>query len=138
MSICLFVCLSVCVFVCLSVCLYQRISLTAEPIGFSLTVQLLIGPCKVYNYFLLKSKIIDWVIKFDSPLLKYPQRPLEAQPLVISKISLLQRCYVPEAFLAEKNVFLPPQSFIKQKDKVWPINYNKVTRTIICIYTTKL
>ena len=36
-----------CVFVCLSVCLYRMISLTAEPIGFSLTGQLLIGPGKV-------------------------------------------------------------------------------------------
>ena len=33
------------------VCLYQRISLTAEPIGFSLTRSLLIGAEKVYNYF---------------------------------------------------------------------------------------
>ena len=34
------------------VCLYQRISLTAELIGFSLTGQLLIGTVKVFNYFL--------------------------------------------------------------------------------------
>ena len=32
------------------VCLYQRISLTTEPIWFSLTGQLFIGPGKVYNY----------------------------------------------------------------------------------------
>ncbi len=36
---------------CLSVCLYQRISLTAEPIQFYFTRQLLIGPGMVYNYF---------------------------------------------------------------------------------------
>ena len=36
----------------LSICLYLRISLTAEPFGFSLTGQLPIGSGKVYNYFL--------------------------------------------------------------------------------------
>ena len=36
---------------CLFVCLYQRFSLTAEPIGFSLTGQLIIGTRKVNNYF---------------------------------------------------------------------------------------
>ena len=41
---CVFVCMSVSVFVCV----YQMISLTAEPIGFSLTGWLLIGPGKVY------------------------------------------------------------------------------------------
>ena len=34
-------------FVCLSVC---RISLTAEPIWFSFTVELIMGPEKVCNY----------------------------------------------------------------------------------------
>ena len=38
--------------VCLSVCLYRRISLTAEPIRFFFTGQLLKGPGKVYNYFM--------------------------------------------------------------------------------------
>ena len=52
-DVCLFVCLSVCLFVCLFVCLQRRISLTAEPIGFSFTGQLLIGPWQVYNYFLV-------------------------------------------------------------------------------------
>ena len=32
-------------------CVFVPISLTAEPIGFSLTGQFLIGPGKVYNYF---------------------------------------------------------------------------------------
>ena len=32
-------------------CLSRRISLTAEPILFSLTMKLLIGPGKVLNYF---------------------------------------------------------------------------------------
>ena len=36
---------------CLSVCLYRRISLTGEPIWFSFTGKLLIGPGKVFNYF---------------------------------------------------------------------------------------
>ena len=35
--VCMYVCLFVCLSVCLSVCLYQRISVTAEPIGFTLT-----------------------------------------------------------------------------------------------------
>ena len=37
--------------VCLFSCLFIRISLTAQPIGFSFTGYLLIGPGKVYNYF---------------------------------------------------------------------------------------
>ena len=37
--------------VCVFVCLYRRIWLTAEPIGFSLTGLLPIGPGKVYSYF---------------------------------------------------------------------------------------
>ena len=36
---------------CLYVCISQRISLTAEPIWFSFTIQLLIGLGMVYNYF---------------------------------------------------------------------------------------
>ena len=36
---------------CLSLCVYRRISLTTEPIWFSFTVLLLIGPGKVYSYF---------------------------------------------------------------------------------------
>ena len=47
---CLCVCMFVCMFVCVFVCLYRRISLTAEPIRFSFTGQLFIGPEKVYNY----------------------------------------------------------------------------------------
>ena len=35
----------------MSVCLYRRISINAEPIGFSLTGQLFIAPGKIYNYF---------------------------------------------------------------------------------------
>ena len=41
----------VCLFVCLSVCVVVPKDL-AELIGFFLTGQLLIGPGKVYNYFL--------------------------------------------------------------------------------------
>ena len=40
-----------CESISLSVCLYGRISLTAEPIGFSLTGKILICPGKVFNYF---------------------------------------------------------------------------------------
>ena len=35
----------------MSICVYRMISLTAEPIKVSFTVQLLIGPGKVYNLF---------------------------------------------------------------------------------------
>ena len=92
---------------CVSVCLYRMISLTAELIGFYLTGQLLIGPGKDYNYFgggyhhppkrnrpqkkintpqkklFSLTRMINWVIKFDSPLLKCPQRPLGAQLLIL-------------------------------------------------------
>ena len=47
------------------VCLYWSISLAAEPIGFSLTGQVLIGPGKVYNYF-EKS----WKIEFKKKYLR--------------------------------------------------------------------
>ena len=64
LCVCLCICLSVCLFEYLSVCLSEYLSmclsvcvsvclpvcLTAEPICFSFTMKLLIGPRMVYNY----------------------------------------------------------------------------------------
>ncbi len=55
----------------LSVCLYWRILLTAEPIWFSFSMKLLIGPGKVYNY-LRKIPPLSQEIK---PLEKSQPRP---------------------------------------------------------------
>ena len=92
----------VCLCICLCVCLYRRISPTTEPIGFSFTGQLFIGPRKVYNYFgggynhppkrnrpqkrityppppppkKKKTKLKKQVLELNSPFLKCPQRPL--------------------------------------------------------------
>ena len=88
--------------VCLSICLYQRISLTAEPIAFSLTGQLLICLRKVYNYFgggyhqdpkrnhkkLKKKPRLErniennYIFEIKNKHLKCHQRPLGAQPRV--------------------------------------------------------
>ena len=96
----------------MSVCVYRRISLTAEPIWFSFTMQLLIGPVKVYNYFgggyyhllkryCLQKKIttttkIQLKLKLrkssigstDPPFSQCPLRPLGANPLVCMYSSL--------------------------------------------------
>ena len=53
-----------CLYVCLSI-LYLRILLTAEPKWFSFTIQLLVGPGKVYihfnnKYFYVIRKYIYW------------------------------------------------------------------------------
>ncbi len=64
----MFVCLSACLCVCL---LYLRISLTAEPIGFSLNRKIAPRkkspppPPKKKVFF--RSKIRNWVIQFDFP-----------------------------------------------------------------------
>ena len=86
----------------MSVCVYQRILLTAEPIWFSFTMQLLM---QVLGRFIiyLKSpleKITPYFFTFfrqrgllsPPPLtlshLKSPQRPLGAQPLLFNNLIL--------------------------------------------------
>ena len=93
--------------ICVSVCLYRRISLTAETIWFSFSMQFLIGPGKVINYygkdklsikrlppkitflFLFKTRIKNGGGKNSSPpppYLKCSNMPLGAYPLVLNKL----------------------------------------------------
>ena len=52
-------------------CVYQKISLTAEPIWFSLLVKLLIGPGKVYSYFRKMDYNLHWYPKFYNHILLF-------------------------------------------------------------------
>ena len=74
----------------LSVCLYRRFSLTTEPIWFSFTDKLLLGPGKVYDYFrggYIHYPKFVWKLKIGG--LNFP---LPSTPRIIKYEAICTKC----------------------------------------------